>query len=83
MAPLLDGSTAGELIPELVRHLPVIMFSNSNARSDVAAAYEHGANAYLLKPMEYAEIKEAMGDLVRFWWDRAQLPMTSATTTSA
>lgn len=66
-----------------LRHLPVIMFSNSNARSDVAAAYEHGANAYLLKPMEYAEIKEAMGDLVRFWWDRAQLPMTSATTTSA
>lgn len=54
--------------------IPVIMFSNSNAASDVEAAYRNGANAYLLKPMEYAEIKEAIGNLLDFWYGWACLP---------
>lgn len=55
--------------------LPVIVFSNSNARSDVEAAYRSRANAYLLKPMEYADIKEALGNLLDFWYDWACLPV--------
>ena len=47
--------------------IPIIMFSNSNTESDVRAAYENGANAYLAKPMEYADIKQALSVLLYFW----------------
>lgn len=57
-----------------LRTIPVIMFSNSNAAADVEAAYRNGANAYLLKPMEYADIKEAMANLLDFWYGWACLP---------
>ncbi len=54
---------------EALRAIPVVMFSNSNAGSDVASAYRHHANAYLLKPMEYADIKESLTALLAFWLD--------------
>lgn len=54
--------------------IPVVVFSNSNARSDVERAYRGGANAYLLKPMEYADIKDALGSLLTFWYDWACRP---------
>jgi CheY-like chemotaxis protein len=57
-----------------LRSIPVIMFSNSDAAADVEAAYRSGANAYLLKPMEYADIKEAMANLLDFWYGWACLP---------
>lgn len=70
-----DGNEILEIIKadERLRSIPVIVFSNSNAESDIAAAYQAQANAYLLKPMEYAEIKEALADLLTFWLDRACL----------
>lgn len=64
---------------EALQAIPVIMFSNSNAAADVETSYRAQANAYLLKPMEYAEIKEALGDLLTFWLDRARLPTPTST----
>lgn len=59
---------------EALRSIPIVMFSNSNAGSDVATAYRHHANAYLLKPMEYADIKESLTALLAFWLDWACSP---------
>jgi CheY-like chemotaxis protein len=71
-----DGTEVLEIMrsDEALRLIPVIVFSNSDARSDVVAAYRAGANAYLLKPMEYGAIKEALGDLLRFWCGWTCLP---------
>lgn len=70
-----DGTEILERIKadERLRPIPVIVFSNSNADDDIAAAYRAQANAYLLKPMEYAEIKDALADLLTFWLDRVRL----------
>lgn len=71
-----DGTEIAAIIKadDALRSIPIIMFSNSNSDLDVRSAYESGANAYLVKPMEYADIREAMSVLLAFWLRWACLP---------
>ncbi|MEL6986102.1 MAG: response regulator, partial [Actinomycetota bacterium] len=71
-----DGTETTAIIKadSVLRSIPIIMFSNSNADPDVRTAYESGANAYLVKPMEYADIREAMSVLLTFWLRWVCLP---------
>ena len=61
--------------------IPVIIFSNSNSTTDVRSAYRGRANAYLVKPMEYADIRAAMAVLLDFWLHWACLPTPTPTPT--
>lgn len=62
--------------------IPVIIFSNSNAKTDIRAAYRSRANAYMMKPMEYTDIRDAMTVLLDFWLRWACLPAMTSTTQS-
>lgn len=59
---------------EAYRRLPVIILSASGRDADVTAAYEAGANHYLVKPLEF----EVFVDLVRrfdeYWGATGRLP---------
>jgi two-component system, chemotaxis family, response regulator Rcp1 len=57
-----------------LRGLPVIIFSNSTRSEDVNGAYDAGANSYLFKPSEPAELKDVAFALERFWFGVARLP---------
>lgn len=72
-----DGTEVAAIIKadDELRSIPIIMFSNSNSDHDVRTAYENGANAYMVKPMEYADIREAMSVLLAFWLHWACLPV--------
>lgn len=68
---------------ELLRHLkqdphfkqiPVIVLTTSGRSDDVRQAYEDGANAYLLKPVEFARFTEVIEQLGKFWLDTVELP---------
>jgi len=48
-------------------HLPVVILSTSSADRDVARAYEHHANSYLVKPVEFSEFTRMMTDLGFYW----------------
>jgi CheY-like chemotaxis protein len=50
-----------------VRAVPVIVLSGSSREEDVDAAYEAGANAYLSKPLDYAELRRLILSLHEFW----------------
>jgi response regulator of citrate/malate metabolism len=39
-------------------------------------AYEHGANAYLLKPVEFTRFTEVVEQLGKFWLETVELPPT-------
>ena len=52
--------------------IPVVVFSSSSDRSQVYRAYEMGANAYVVKPMN--DFVDLVGDFERFWLRRAELP---------
>jgi two-component system, chemotaxis family, response regulator Rcp1 len=54
--------------------IPVVIFSTSQAGSDIQCCYELGANCYLRKPgnlNDYRAVVQALGD---FWLGVASLP---------
>jgi CheY-like chemotaxis protein len=55
-------------------HIPVIVLTSSAARSDVEAAYAHGANAFVVKPHELDAFMDLIGAIRGFWLEVAQLP---------
>lgn len=59
--------------PEL-RSIPVIIFSSSEAPSDVEGAYASGANSYLHKPPGGLRLQTAAQALQAFWFTAAILP---------
>jgi CheY-like chemotaxis protein len=47
--------------------LPVVMLTTSTEDTDLARAYESGANAYVRKPVSLAQFQEAVRQLGLFW----------------
>lgn len=67
--PLMNGFevlTAIKSAPR-VREIPVIVFSSSDERSDIRAAYRNGANSYVPKPVGFDEFNQALGAIVNYW----------------
>lgn len=52
--------------PEL-RLIPVVLLTSSREDRDLTAAYKLGANAYVVKPVRFAEFIEAVQELGVFW----------------
>jgi two-component system, chemotaxis family, response regulator Rcp1 len=59
--------------PVLAR-IPVVIFTTSQANSDVTRSYEVGANCYLRKPGNLAEFVAAVQSMAEFWLGFASLP---------
>lgn len=67
--PKIDGVELLERIrehPEMDQ-LPVVMLTASREQTDVARSYALGVNAYVVKPLGFAEFLEAIRDLGVFW----------------
>jgi two-component system, chemotaxis family, response regulator Rcp1 len=60
-------------VPSL-RPLPVVVFSSSDAPSDVRESYRLGANAYVRKPVDLDGWREFLTRLDDFWLKTATLP---------
>jgi CheY-like chemotaxis protein len=72
--PKVDGFEVLRAIREdpKLRAIPVIVLSSSSDERQVYRAYEMGANAYVVKPMN--DFVDLVGDFERFWLRRAELP---------
>lgn len=57
----------------LVR-IPVVVFTTSEAHSDVNFSYEHGANCYLQKPGNFPDYMAVVQSMTGFWLGLALLP---------
>ncbi|HEX5055033.1 MAG TPA: response regulator [Gammaproteobacteria bacterium] len=49
------------------RHLPVVIFTSSKEESDLIECYRLGANAYVQKPIDFAEFSAALQQIGIFW----------------
>ncbi len=49
------------------RAIPVVMVTSSGEDPDIQAAYELGANSYVVKPVEFDAFQEAMSELGFYW----------------
>jgi CheY-like chemotaxis protein len=56
------------------KQVPIIVLTTSGRSDDVRLAYEQGANAYLLKPVEFSRFTDVIGQLGKFWLETVELP---------
>ena len=54
--------------------IPIVVFTTSQASSDITSSYELGANCYLRKPGNLAEYRAVVQSMADFWLGFATLP---------
>jgi CheY-like chemotaxis protein len=52
---------------EDLKIIPVVVLSSSRETPDLVECYKHGVNAYVVKPVEFAEFMKAVKHLGIFW----------------
>lgn len=52
--------------PELKR-VPIVMLTSSNEEPDLAACYDLGVNAYVVKPVDFSQFVDAVKQVGAFW----------------
>jgi two-component system response regulator len=52
---------------EQTRSIPVVIVTSSREDPDIKAAYELGANSYVVKPVDFESFAEAMTKLGLYW----------------
>jgi CheY-like chemotaxis protein len=67
--PKVDGL---EVLKEIrtsaqLRSMPVVMLTSSKEEQDLVRSYELGVNAYVVKPVDFADFVRAIADLGIFW----------------
>ena len=67
--PRMDGIEVLDIIrkDELLTKLPVVMLTSSKEDPDLKRCYELGANAYVVKPVDFKEFVEAVKNIGFFW----------------
>ena len=52
---------------ERTHRIPVVVVTSSREDPDIKAAYELGANSYVVKPVDFDAFQEAMSNLGFYW----------------
>ena len=73
--PGIDGRETLRIIraDPAIRRIPVIILTTSTADSDIAASYDAGANAYIVKPTAFAGLVHIFTTLAAFWFTVSSL----------
>ena len=58
----------------LLRCIPVVVYTSSQAAVDIDRSYRDGAAAYLTKPLSFDELVRLMKTLAAFWFSAVALP---------
>lgn len=61
-----------------LRLIPVVMLTSSRQGPDVERCYALGANAYVVKPVDFAQFADAVKTIGKFWAVLNELPRTQA-----
>ena len=74
--PKLDGHEVLSRIksdPDL-KTIPVVVMTTSDAESDRAKAYQHHANSYVVKPVDFEKFRLLVNDLCLYWGVWNEIP---------
>jgi CheY-like chemotaxis protein len=50
-----------------LKYTPVVMMTSSREERDLVDSYKRGANAYLVKPIDFTQFADAVKQLGLFW----------------
>lgn len=59
---------------EKLRTIPVVIFTTSNNPKDIEDCYQYGVNGYIVKPINFAQLKRNIQTLVDYWFEVTTLP---------
>ena len=78
--PKVDGLEVLKQIKsdEKLKLIPIVMLTSSREEPDVVRSYRLGVNAYVVKPVEFAQFVDAIRDLGQFWAVLNEPPVMSA-----
>ena len=67
--PKVDGMQVLEAVKrdEQLRHIPMVVLTSSKEEQDLLKSYSLGANAYVVKPVDFQEFLHAVQELGGFW----------------
>jgi CheY-like chemotaxis protein len=51
----------------VLKSIPVVVLTSSREQRDLVESYEHGVNAYVVKPVEFEKFLNAVKQLGLFW----------------
>lgn len=57
-----------------LRTIPVVILTTSAASEDVQTAYRHGANSYIVKPVDFDKFMDVVMQIVLYWAVLNHLP---------
>ena len=74
--PRMDGreTLAAIKTDDSLKAIPVVILTTSGAAPDIAASYQHRANAYVTKPFGLDDFEAAVREIDRFYSQVAALP---------
>ncbi len=59
---------------EVLKHIPVIIFTTSSSPSDINQAYKNYVNCFITKPIEAQSFLNVMATIENFWLSIVKLP---------
>jgi len=68
--PLRNGFEVLEWVKQgerLLRRIPIVIVSSSDNPGDINRAYELGANAYMVKPMNFRAVEHLFETITHYW----------------
>lgn len=60
---------------EKLRLIPVVVLTTSEDQGDVVDAYEHHANCYIVKPVDFEQFAQVVQAIDGFWFSVVTLPI--------
>ena len=82
--PRKDGN---EVLAEIksdpvLRSIPVVIFTTSRSKTDIARSYDQHANCFISKPVDLQQFISAVRSIEDFWLSVARLPNNNSDATS-
>jgi len=67
--PRMDGLETLRKIraDERLKRLPVVVLTSSKEETDILRSYDHGANSYIRKPVDFEQFSKAVRELELYW----------------
>jgi CheY-like chemotaxis protein len=69
--PRMDGREVLQRIKQDddLKTIPVVVFTTSNHPKDIEQCYQYGANSYIVKPIDFMQLKRRVQLLVEYWFE--------------
>lgn len=75
----LPGTDGREVLRQIkqdktLKHIPVVVFTTSSNPKDIKDCYQFGVNSYIVKPINFAQLKRDVQLLIDYWFEVTTLP---------